>query len=81
MDLIRLVENPIIKYTGNHKPIVLYLQLFPKRLYTIDGEPGHQVCQKSQTKPLMPSVANSRSVRTRRPHGRVLYSVLAGWCN
>ena len=65
MDLIRLVENLIIKYTGNHKPIVLY---FPKRLYTIDGEPGHQVCQKSQTKPLMPSVTNSRKVRTRRLH-------------
>ena len=54
---------------------------FPKRLYTIGGEPGHQVCQKSQTKPLMPSVVNSRRVRTRLPHGRVLYSVLAGWCN
>ena len=30
MDLIRLVENPIIKYTENHKPIVPYLQLSQK---------------------------------------------------
>ena len=30
MDLIRLVENPIIKYTENHKPIVLYLQISQK---------------------------------------------------
>ena len=30
MDLIPLVENQIIKYTENHKPIVLYLQLSQK---------------------------------------------------
>ena len=33
MDLIRLVENPIIKYTGNHKPIVLIYNLPKKALY------------------------------------------------
>ena len=30
MDLIPLVENQITKYTDNHQPIVLYLQLSQK---------------------------------------------------